>query len=96
MTEQITAEKDILQFIDDAFCAAEAFGYGTRKKSKESEDAMDDLMKYLEASSMTDTQCYEVEPLASELARVSQDEGFKRGFSIALRIMIAGLNDNIA
>ncbi len=32
MTEQITAEKDILQFIDDAFCAAEAFGYGTRKK----------------------------------------------------------------
>ncbi len=53
-------------------------------------------MKYLEASSMTDTQCYEVEPLASELARVSQDEGFKRGFSIALRIMIAGLNDNIA
>ena len=33
------------------------------------------------------------EPLASELARVSQDEGFKRGFSIALRIIIAGLNE---
>ncbi len=94
MTDQMVAEKDILQFIDNAFCAAEAFGYGTRKKSRESENTMDELMKYLETSGMTENQCYEVEPLASELARISQDEGFKRGFSIALRIMIAGLNDN--
>lgn len=91
MMEKIIAEEDILQFIDDAFSTAGAFGYGTKEQAKESERAVDTLMEYLGTLDVSDQQCMEVEPLVSELARVSGVEGFKRGFSIALRIMIAGL-----
>lgn len=87
------AEEDILLFMDDALNTVGAFGYGTGEREKKSEAATDTLMKYLEASDMTKEQCYEAESLINELARIGHEEGFKHGFSTALRIVIAGLNN---
>lgn len=93
MMDKIVAEEDILLFIDDALNTVGAFGYGTGEREKKSEAAIDTLMEYLEASDMTEDQCYKAEPLVSEIARVGHEEGFKHGFSTALRIVIAGLNN---
>ena len=93
MIDKIVAEEDILQFIDNAVCDAGAFGYGSEQQEKESIKAFDTLMAFLDESGMSNQQCMEAEPLVLELARSNQTEGFKRGFSIALRIVMAGLHN---
>ena len=89
MMDKKKAETDILQFIEDAFRTVGAFN---NDSIKDEEQHIDTLMDYLKNTDMTEDQWMEAEPLVSELVRVSGVAGFKRGFGIATRIIMAGMN----
>lgn len=89
--ERIVAETDMIAFIDAAICSAGAFGFGTDRDPEQSK-SMDVVMNYLEQAGMERKHMIKVEPLLSNMQITTEKEAFKRGFSIALRIVIEGLN----
>lgn len=89
--ERIVAETDMIAFIDEAVCDAGAFGFGTDRDTEESQ-SMSIVMNYLEQAGLERKHLIKVEPLLSDMQTSSEKEAFKRGFNIALRIMIEGLN----
>jgi len=89
--ERIVAETDMIAFIDEAVCGAGAFGFGTDRDTEQSQ-SMNVVMNYLEQAGMERKHMIKVEPLLSNMQISAEKEAFKRGFNIALRIVIEGLN----
>lgn len=88
--ERIMAETDILRYMDNVFCMAGAFGFGT-EESHGQRTARADVDKCLGIMKLNDRQQADMETLVNKLMAESETTGFKKGFCIALRIMIEGL-----
>lgn len=89
--DRIVAETDMIAFIDEVVCDAGAFGFGTNRDTEQSQ-SMSIVMNYLEEAGLEREHVVKVEPLLLNMQISSEKEAFKRGFNIALRIMIEGLN----
>lgn len=89
--DRIVAETDMIAFIDEAICGAGAFGFATNRENEQSQ-AISMVMNYLEDAGMERKHMLKVEPMLSDLQIAAEKEAFKRGFNIALRIVIEGLN----
>lgn len=93
MTEidRIVAETDMIAFIDEAICGVGAFGFATNRENEQSR-TMSNIMDYLEEAGLERELLLKVETMLCDLQNVTEKESFKRGFNIALRVVIEGLN----
>ena len=89
--DRIAAETDMIAFIDEAICGVGAFGFATNRENEQSQ-TMSNIMNYLEDAGLEREHMLKVEPMLSDLQNIAEKESFKRGFNIALRIVIEGLN----
>lgn len=89
MDGKVVEEKDIIKIIDDAVLTARLYGYGTSLTGEEIKNN-DDLMDYLE-SRISREDYIKVEEMVSKIIDASETAGFRRGFHIAMRIMVNGL-----
>lgn len=87
---RLMAETDIMQFLNSCFSNAHAYGYGTDAETP-GKKALGSLYQGLENLNVTEEQLLEVDDLISEVARACEVEGFKKGFHIALQIVVSGL-----
>lgn len=84
-------ETDILKLLDNAVCSAGAFGFGTSQINEETK-AVETLNEYLEQTDIGKEDLYEVETLIGSVLNASETVGFKRGFGVAIRCIMEGLN----
>ena len=89
--DRIVAETDMIAFIDAAISTVGAFGFATSQETEQSQ-AMDTIMNCLEEAGLERKYMLKVETMLSDLQIATEKEAFKRGFNIALRILIEGLN----
>lgn len=89
--DRIVAETDMIAFIDAAICTVGAFGFATSQETEQSQ-AMDTIMNCLEEAGLERKYMLKMETMLSDLQIAAEKEAFKRGFNIALRILIEGLN----
>lgn len=89
MSKKVINDSDIIKVIDNAVLLSKLYGYGM-SLSEEEETINDTLMNFLEKK-ISREEYIQLEEQVSELINASETAGFKRGFHIAMRIVIDGL-----
>lgn len=91
MKTEETTEKDILHYLDDALAAAQVFGYSLEQRAAE-EEAIEKFMTYLkEDTDISKKQWMKAEEMTGEMVVAVEKQGFKRGFGVAIRLVMEGM-----
>lgn len=90
--EKLLMQTDMIAFLEDATCrkSSSIFGAGESPEEKKVFEEIEEVLFNVRGG---ETEAYlELGEVLDELSQTSETEGFRRGFCVALRMMISGLN----